>query len=787
MGTFLSRRRFELVALAIAGTLGAFHLWSELQSPVEQTAHSRGPLLDLFARGVQVFEGRATDLKFRLRGPQVPHPDVVVVAIDEKSVQRFGLFPWSRSVTARAIVNLHRAGARAIGLDMAFPDQGTDHSEQTYREVLQKFDEIGRARPKDTAGLSDFRSALAERASHSPDRALAEAFQQAPEVIQSVIGYQAEHLNDFLPAKVEEHVALLSSRVIPRLAGPSPGSSFELPAGSPLLHPAYSGQTPLPLFAPPGSRFGLMDAVTDLDGALRRTPLMFQLSSPRGLLPGLALASAAAYFDSLPEAVFESSSRRVIGVRLRAAGGRVIQIPYQGDFPYTLINYVGSKGAFPTLSIGDVIEGSFDPAAVRGKVVLVGNTLVGSAGDQRVTPFEKFEPGIYTHASIVSNILAESFLVRPSQTVALEFLGLMAIAFLLAAALPRLRQFRLKGLLIFGLLGCWLTIDQMMFARGIQVATVIPMLTILSSAFGLVFLGYLSVDREKLQLRSTFSRYLGEDVIEEALKHPEKLNQGEKREMTVLFSDIRGFTTLSERMVPEKLAQFIKDYLTPMTQIVFDEKGTLDKYIGDALMAFWNAPLDQADHALRACRAAVAFFVKLEELKLRWRAEGFPEFDIGVGINSGPMIVGNMGSDVRVDYTVMGDSVNLASRLEGTNKEYDTRILISENTFDRVKGQVVARRLGAVRVKGKRKPVWIYELRGIGVASGDEARAIALFEEGLLMYTERRFEDAATRFNETLAIWPKDGPTTRYIDEIARLRLAPPPPSWDGVYTATTK
>ena len=204
-------------------------------------------------------------------------------------------------------------------------------------------------------------------------------------------------------------------------------------------------------------------------------------------------------------------------------------------------------------------------------------------------------------------------------------------------------------------------------------------------------------------------------------------------------------------------------------------------------MAFWNAPIDQNDHAIRACRCAWQMLIKLEELKAKWRAESYPEFDIGIGINTGPMIVGEMGSDVRADYTVMGDAVNLASRLEGTNKEYETRIIISEGTYAHVQGQVVVRRLGAVRVKGKRKPVKIYELKGIAAAPPAEAAAILAFEDALDAYTEQRWEDAERGFGAALKQWPEDPPSRRYLEEIATLKVRPPGPGWDGVYTATTK
>ncbi len=451
------------------------------------------------------------------------------------------------------------------------------------------------------------------------------------------------------------------------------------------------------------------------------------------------------------------------------------------------MNYPGPSETFRTVSIADVIDGTVDPADIKDKLVLVGITLVGEMGDQRVTPFKELEPGIYSHAAIASSLLSNKLLARPGSMVFLEMAFMLAMALLLAVAIPRLKSFILKAALIVALVAVWLVVDLALFSGGTQLATVMPVTNLVIVSFSLTFLGYLSVDREKLKLRNTFTRYLGEDVMEEAIKNPDKLNQGEKREMTVLFSDIRGFTTLSERMLPEKLASFINEYLSPMTRIVFEEKGTLDKYIGDAVMAFWNAPLEQPDHAVRACRAAWSMLQKLEELKAKWRSENYPEFDIGVGINTGPMIVGNMGSDVRVDYTVMGDAVNLASRLEGTNKEYETRVIVGEGSYPHVKDHVMLRRLGAVRVKGKRKPVRIYELRGVGKAQGTEAEGIAKFDEGLDAYVEQKWDVSEAAFKHVLTLWPDDPPSRRYLEEIPQLRANPPGAGWDGVYTATHK
>ncbi len=787
MRDFVSRRRYELVALAIALVCAGLHFWSDSQPdlPVTEEEQSRAALSATLLRGIHLLENRATDVKFRARGPRQPHADVVVVAIDERSAQKYGLWPWSRVRIAEAIENLGKAGAKAIGLDLAFIDETKDSQSVAYREMLDAFDQSVSAQAGAATQLASFRSLLEQKGRASPDERLAAALQATPQVVLGTFAYQPRDLNDFSEATRREHAEVLEPHLLRKIPGRAPGSFHDVPFDALRSWRAVSAQTPLRRFADTGVRLGHCDMVPDADGALRRSPIFAKLTGPKGLLPSLALQTAATYYGVAPEPAYEEGL--FLGARLRPPGGEPILVPYQNNEPFTLINYDGHASVFPTVSIADVIENTFDPALVKGKAVLVGVTLTGSSGDQRVTPFQELTPGIYTHAALVSNILSNEFLSRPAGLVLLECLVMIALALALARLIPRLRRFSYKALAMAGVLVAYLAADLLLFSSGVQLASVLPTVNVIVVSFGVVFFGYLSVDREKLQLRATFSKYLGEDVMEEALKHPEKLNQGEKREMTVLFSDIRGFTTLSERMVPEKLAAFIKEYLSPMTQIVFDEKGTLDKYIGDALMAFWNAPLDQPDHALRACRASIGFLQKLEELKAKWRAESYPEFDIGVGINTGPMIVGNMGSDVRVDYTVMGDAVNLASRLEGTNKEYETRIIISETTWQQVQGKVAARRLGAVRVKGKRKPVRIYELRGIGLPEGVEAEAIAAFEAGLEAYTEQRFVEAEGHFRRALALWPEDAPCRRYLEEIEVLKVQPPGPGWDGVYTATTK
>jgi adenylate cyclase len=777
----LSRRRYELVAIAVALVCSFLHLRS---STLPAIGLVRDASSDPVARGILLIEARATDLKFRMRGPIDPHPAIVVVAIDEKSAQKYGLWPWPRHRMAKAIEHMVDAGAKAIGLDMVFTDATVDEG-KAFRDLLQRFDA---ASPKEPGALADFRRELESKgAGTSADDALAAALKRAgPRLVQGTVGYTPEDEKDFTAEKIAEQVKELDGLVIRTMPGPA-GTTLELPIDKIQGYPMRSAQTPLPIFAAAGNSLGHFNYVPDVDGTVRRTPALIKLSRPLGYLPSMPVRAAAIWLNARIVPQWDRGEDKLTSIELRTDDQKIVW-PYEENEAFALINYAGPGNVFKTVSIADVIDGTFDPAALQDKLVLVGVTMVGDASsDLRVTPFKEAEPGIFTHASVASALLQNKLLSRPQRMVPIEMLAMLLMAVGLAASIPRLKSFALKLAIIFGLAAAWLLVDLWTFAAGTQIATVMPLTNVLATSFSLIFLGYLSVDREKLKLRNTFTRYLGEDVMEEALKNPDKLNQGEKRDMTVLFSDIRGFTTLSERMLPEKLASFINEYLSPMTRIVFEEKGTLDKYIGDAVMAFWNAPLDQPDHAVRACRAAWAMLQKLEELKVKWRSENYPEFDIGVGINTGPMIVGNMGSDVRVDYTVMGDAVNLASRLEGTNKEYETRVIVGEGTYPHVKDQIILRRLGAVRVKGKRKPVRIYELRGVGKAQGPEAEAIAKFDEGLDAYVEQKWDVSEAAFRRVMELWPNDPPARRYLEEIPQLRANPPGQGWDGVYTATHK
>ena len=294
---------------------------------------------------------------------------------------------------------------------------------------------------------------------------------------------------------------------------------------------------------------------------------------------------------------------------------------------------------------------------------------------------------------------------------------------------------------------------------------------------------------KKRLVRGAFSRYLSPQVVSQVLARPELLSLGgARRPMTAFFSDIAGFTSISERLSPEALVNLLNRYLSRMTGAITDHGGIVDKFEGDAIMAFWGAPLPQEDHALRACLAALDQKSLLEEFRAEVRAEGLPELNVRMGVHTGEMVVGNMGSEERFNYTVMGDAVNLASRLEGANKEFDTEIMISEDTLGRVRNEVEVRELDLIQVKGRHKPVRVYELLcRAGHLPPDSAEVRDAFENGLALYRAGEFEQAEGAFQVALATDPYDGPSLRFVERCRFFQQAPPPDDWDGVFTMTSK
>jgi adenylate cyclase len=299
---------------------------------------------------------------------------------------------------------------------------------------------------------------------------------------------------------------------------------------------------------------------------------------------------------------------------------------------------------------------------------------------------------------------------------------------------------------------------------------------------------YFTEERKKKELKSTFANYVSPAIVDEILKSPENLNLGgRKQRMSVFFSDVRGFTTISEKLSPTDLSKLLSDYLTPMTELVFKNKGTLDKYMGDAIMAFFGAPVFRPDHAADACRCALESMKKLKEVQAEFASKNLPLIDIGIGINTGDMSVGNMGSNRIKSYTVMGDSVNLGSRLEGINKEYGTHIIISEFTHKDIQGKFVCRPVDSVRVKGKLEPVKIFELLSEEALPAGLQEWLKEYELGYELYLKKQFSEALSHFDKASQLGTDDEVSKLYIERCQEYMATPPPPDWDGVFVMKTK
>jgi len=452
-----------------------------------------------------------------------------------------------------------------------------------------------------------------------------------------------------------------------------------------------------------------------------------------------------------------------------------------------LINYLGPPRTFPHYPIADILSGKIPPDTFRDKIVLVGATAIGIY-DLRVTPFSSTFPGVEIHATVIDNILHRNFLTHSSLTRFFDFCAIILFGLLMGLLIPRLRP--ITGMITaFLIVMAFVAVNVFAFFYfNLWFNLVYPFVTMTTTYLGITMYHYFKEEREKKKIRGAFQYYMTASVINEMLKDPSKLKLGgDKKELSVLFSDIRGFTTISETLTPEELVKLLNEYLTAMTNQVFHYDGLLDKYMGDAIMAVFGAPLTQPDHAKRACLTALAMMKELKRLQEKWKQEGRPAFDIGIGINSGDMVVGNMGSEMRFDYTVMGDMVNLGSRLEGTNKEYGTNIIVSEFTYEMVKDIMCCRELDGVRVKGKVKPVKIYELLGEKKDQPECQEMMDVFSRGLGLYREGKWDEAIAVFQKVLAIRPGDGVSKMYVERCRNLREHPPAMPWDGVFVMTKK
>ncbi len=703
-------------------------------------------------------ENTLYDSRIRLTAPGGEDSRVVIVAIDEATLKGQGHWPFTRDKLARLVARTFDFGAATIGFDVYFGER--DESADVSMLGLLANDE----------GDEQFRKRLAELAPLlDRDRLFAEAIAEGP----TVLGYYFD-----------------TNSATSFVSGALPIPAFEFHksmADSIYLPAAFGYQAPLAILMESAYGGGFINnPLIDADGVVRRAPLLheYQLN----VYESLSLAMGATYFDDITLPIFidssaiESGNPPLEGLEL---AGKQIPIDSQGG---VLVPYRGSAGSFPYVSANDIMENTLEnPEILDGAIVLIGATAPGM-GDLRSTPFGSIYPGVEVHANVIAGILDSSFRWQPAYTRAAELLVVGLFGLTAALCLPLLPPI-MATVSIFGLMGAALGFNFYLWEVQHHV---LPLAATLVALFGIFLLnmvfGYVFESRTRSQMNSLFGQYVPPDLVREMAHDPQHYSlASEKREMSVLFSDIRGFTSLSERLEPVALSELMNQYLTPMTRVVHESRGTIDKYIGDAIMAFWGAPMADENHAPRAVAAGLKMLETLTEMNKSFKSEGFPEIHIGVGVNSGFMSVGNMGSEFRRAYTVLGDAVNLGSRLEGLTKVYGVGFIVSEQTSLGAP-DFFYHELDKVRVKGKQKPVTIFEVVGLHADLPQERLDRCMeFKAVVELYHKQQFGDAVAQFKKFGDLDEFSVLSKLYVERTRHFHENPPGDDWDGVFTHLAK
>jgi adenylate cyclase len=708
------------------------------------------------------------DTRMRLEQPVLDRR-IVIVDIDAKSLNEVGRFPWSRNVMAKLVDQLvghyHTA---AVGFDVSFPEPDTSSGYAVLEQLAQR--EL-----KDVPALSRELGALKPALDY--DGLFAKSLQGRP----VVLGYNvAEDMRKGVLPKPLFTLEDLNGREL--VAYQASGYEGNLAP----LQQAASGA-------------GIFTVSTDADGVVRSSSLLQRIGD--GYYPSLSLATAAVYLRARAiKPAYDSTVDETSASELEAGVAEALDL-YVPDgvlrIPagYGMTNVVQFRGpggprggAFRYVSAADVLKGRVPAAVLDKAIVLVGTTAPGLQ-DLRATPVNSEYPGVEVHANVIKSILDGRFKLRPDIAVGIEIAQVLLTGLLLALVLPALTplpQVALSGAALAGVVG----LNYAMYTHLDWVIDMFVCLLLIALLFVLnLAWGYFFEFRKGRALVSRFGEYVAPELVARMAENPEAYNMdGESRELSVMFVDVRGFTTISEGLSPKALREYINLYLTAMSEdIRASHQGTLDKYIGDAVMAFWGAPVAFPDHASRAVATSLLMQASAERLNRDFLQRGWPELKIGIGINTGPMHVGDMGSAIRRAYTVMGDAVNLGARLEGITKVYGVGVAVGAATR-LAAPEFVYRELDLVRVKGKNEPVAIFEPLGkpAGLASGvlDELRD---WDEALALVRARQWDQAQRRIEALRAAHPERGLYRLYLERIGVWRAQPPGEGWDGVTAFDTK
>jgi adenylate cyclase len=694
--------------------------------------------------------------------PYNPTLPIRIVDIDEKSLSVIGQWPWPRTTVRDLLLELTSKGAAVVVFDVLFAEPDRTSLEAIVKQL-----------PASEAAT--ITSAMAGRPSN--DELFAAALKDTPSVLSVVLGEGAN--------------ATLEPKAGFAVAGDDP---------RPFLQAFKGASQNLAELENAARGIGAFNWVADRDQIVRHVSLMFRLDQT--LVPSLAAEAlrvaqgATSYLLKASNASGETAFGQSTGLNHIRIGD--IAIPTDGAGGVYIKFRHFTKAAY--IPAWKVLAGEVPQEEIEGRIILVGTSAPGLL-DLRATPIDAAVPGIDIHAQVLEHLLTGTFLERPDYAVALEEFVIIVLGIMLALVLPRVSATASGAIglltIAFVLMSGWAAFRYW----NVFFDPSYPALVAGCMTAGITFYTYHTAEAQRSQIRSAFGQYLSPALVEQLAQSPEKLVLGgEEREMTVLFSDVRGFTAISESYKddPQGLTSLMNRLLTPLTNTIIDHKGTIDKYIGDAVMAFWNAPLNVPQHEIKACAAALAMTDGLGALNRERQKEAtsagqpFLPFRIGIGINTGRCVVGNLGSDLRFNYSVLGDPVNVASRLEGQTKVYGVPVIIGSSTAEKVKGQFAMLEVDLVAVKGKTEPQTIYALLGREEIAGDirfqELRK--LYSTMMYCYRSRDWEGALEAIELCQSTEHNFGLTglfNLYRTRIQAFRESAPPADWKGIFVAETK
>lgn len=682
------------------------------------------------------------DYNFRYLQQKDPNNKIVLVTVDEKSLSYFnrnGMYwPWPREFYQIITQYFKDSGADLTVYDIFFDTPDFDRSNISGK-------------------LSDQRFANTLSATNN-----------------TILAFKTTAGGDSAGPAMTEYPLL---------------KSYFIKGKAPYRQPHLLTSRPIKMFGEAATSIGNTSLQPENDGLMRSVHLFDSLAH-KGYVPTISMA---AYLELQPDTLALQWNDG--GIKI---GNEQIPLLKNGDY---LINWYGKggvkKGTFPYYSFKSVVQSAIKkkrnpdanvmvkPSVFKDKIVLVGASAAG-LGDIKSTPMSSLEafPAMEIHATILNNLIGQNYITKwpPGVKIAILLLLCLSIPFIIAYTRPwqgaltviaTLLLIVIAGMALFAYQRIWISTGMYM------VMTVI-------TYCGAAAYKYFAEEKRKQEIRSAFGQYVQPEFVQQLMDKPEMLTLGgQEKELTVLFSDLAGFTTIPEQKEPQDLVSFLNEYLGMMTNTIFDNDGTVDKYIGDAVMAFWGAPIAQENHAVLACRSALQMIEKVRQMTPQ-DTDTHARF----GISTGNMIVGNIGSFNRFNYTVLGDKVNLAARLEAANKTFGSRAMIAEPTYQQLDGQFLCRQLDLLVVKGKTKPVRVYELMAERSEENNLAtqeRAVEIYHEGLECYLDRQWQEAVDLFNNVIEILPDDGPAKTYIKRCKQFQDNPPPDDWDGVFHLTTK